>query len=78
MSEVNLDEEFLQALARRLGGRYVHIDEIDDGIAGAFVPRRQTGTTEKIQSAWPMWPLLLTLCLLLSAQWFVRRAVGLV
>jgi len=78
MSDVDLDEEFLQALAQRLDARYVHIDEIDDGIAGTFVPRRQTGTTEKIQSLWPRWPLLLTLCLLLSAQWFVRRAVGLV
>ncbi|MBN2128195.1 MAG: hypothetical protein JW741_01820 [Sedimentisphaerales bacterium] len=78
MSEVDLDEEFLEALAQRLGGRYVHIDEVDDGIGAAFVPRRQTGTTEKIQSVWPMWPLLLTLCLLLSVQWFVRRAVGLV
>jgi len=78
MSEVDLDEGFLRALAGQLGGRYVHIDEIDEGLAEVFVPRRQTGTTEKIQSVWPMWPLLLALCLLLSAQWFVRRAVGLV
>lgn len=78
MSEIGLDEEFLAALARRLGARYVHIDELDDTIATTFVPRRQTGTTEKIQSIWPRWPLLLILCLLLSAQWFARRAIGLV
>ena len=78
MSHVALDEGFLEALASRLGARYVHIDDLDDRAADAFVARRQVGSAQTVGSAWPRWPLLLTLCLLLSANWFLRRAIGLV
>lgn len=78
MSDVQLDEPFLRELARQVGGRYVHIDELDDRVAEAFVPRQQVGTTESIASIWPRWSLLLALCVLLSINWFLRRAIGLV
>jgi hypothetical protein len=78
MSEVDLDERFLTDLARRLGGRYIHIDDVDDKIAKTFTAVKQIGTTEKFRSVWPTWPLFMVLCLLLSVMWFVRRAIGLV
>jgi hypothetical protein len=78
MSRVDLDEPFLQALARRTGARYLHLDEIDRKTAGVFVPKHQVGVTETVSSLWPKWPVLILLCLLLSVGWFIRRAIGLV
>jgi predicted SpoU family rRNA methylase len=78
MTDVELDEAFLKALAERLGGRYVHIDDIEDNISHVFEARMRLASTTRIASAWPTWPLLLILCLLLSVGWFLRRAIGLV
>ncbi len=78
MSETDLDEPFLKALAQRLGAKYLHIDDVDNKIAGTFTAKQQIGTTQEITSAWPRWPLLLLLCLLLSIKWFLRRSIGLV
>ncbi len=78
MSCVDLDEPFLQALASRLSGRYLHIDEIDDRTANLFIPKHQIGVTETVSSIWPRWPVLVALCVLLSAGWFTRRGIGLV
>jgi hypothetical protein len=78
MSETNLDEEFLKALAQRLGATYRHIDQLDARAAKAFTAQRQVGSTLTIRSAWPTWPLLIALGLILSIKWFVRRWIGLV
>jgi hypothetical protein len=66
VSETDLDEPFLKAL------------DIGDQVAKTFAATRQIGTTEKVTSAWPRWPLLFALCLLLSIKWFLRRSIGLV
>ena len=78
MSDTDFDETFLRALAQRLGARYVHVNDLDGDAAKTFVARRQAGTVQQVRSLWPNWPLLLILCLLLSAQWFIRRSIGLV
>jgi hypothetical protein len=78
MSCVDLDEPFLRGLAQRIRGRYIHIDSLDGDAAKLFAPRRQVGVTQTVTSVWPRWPVLIALCLLLSAGWFVRRAIGLV
>jgi hypothetical protein len=78
MSCVDLDEPFLRALAQRVHGRYLHIDEVSTETAKLFVAKHQTGVQETISSVWPRWPFLGLLCLLLSAGWFIRRATGLV
>lgn len=78
MSDVHLDEPFLRELARSTGARYVHIDDLDEHAAEVFVPKQQIGTTETVASIWPRWSLLLALCALLSINWFLRRAIGLV
>jgi hypothetical protein len=78
MSETDLDEAFLKTLAQKIGARYLHIDDLDGRAAEVFTAKQQIGTTEKIASAWPRWPLLLALCLILSIKWFLRRSAGLV
>ena len=78
MSNVEMDEEFLQSLAKKLNGKYYHVDEIDENVSQMFEAQTQTGSTRRMTSIWPTWPLLLVLCALLSASWFLRRAVGLV
>ena len=78
MSYVELDEPFLQSLAKKLKGKYYHVDEIDENIAEIFDAETKIGTSRRMTSIWPSWPLLLILCALLSANWFLRRAIGLV
>jgi hypothetical protein len=78
MTETDLDEPFLKALAQQLGAKYLHIDSLDSQVAKTFTARQQTGTTQRITSAWPRWPLLLLLCVILSIKWFLRRSIGLV
>lgn len=78
MSLTELDEEFLQSLAKKLNGKYCHIDEINENITDLFETRTQVGSSRRMTSVWPSWPLLLILCALLSANWFLRRAIGLV
>lgn len=78
MSNVELDEEFLQSLAMKLHGKYFHADEIDENVTQMFEAQTQIGSSRRMTSIWPTWPLLLVLCGLLSASWFLRRAIGLV
>lgn len=78
MSCVDLNEPFLRALVDRVGGRYVHIDELDADAGESFEAKRRIGTSESIRSVWPRWSVLTAICLLLSTGWFVRRAIGLV
>ena len=78
MSCVDLDEPFLRALAERVGARYVHIDDLDEKAGGLFAPKHQIGVKETVTSIWPRWSAFVILCLLLSAGWFIRRAIGLV
>jgi hypothetical protein len=78
MADVELDESFLRALATRLNGKYVHLDELDRNIARMLEAPAQTGYSRQMTSIWPNWPLLLILCVLLGISWFLRRAVGLV
>ena len=78
MADVELDEGFLQTLAKRFDGKYLHVDEVDEDIARMFEAQTQTGHSRRMTSIWPNWPLLWALCVLLSVNWFLRRAVGLV
>ena len=78
MTNVELDEKFLQALAKKLGGKYFAAKDVDKNIAQMFEARTHSEGISRMASIWPTWPLLLVLCLLLSFGWFLRRAVGLV
>ncbi|UCG46467.1 MAG: hypothetical protein JSU94_13290 [Phycisphaerales bacterium] len=77
MAEARMDQEFLLALAKRLNGKYSHAEDIDRNFANMFEAQAKMGTSTRMASAWPTWPLLLALSLLLSIGWFLRRNIGL-
>jgi len=78
MTDVALDERFLRALAKKINGEYFHVKDIPKNVAGMFEARRRTGTSTRMQSIWPTWPLLAATCFLLTVSWFLRRRIGLV
>ncbi|MHC4702210.1 MAG: hypothetical protein ACYTFQ_16715 [Planctomycetota bacterium] len=74
MTDIDLDEEFLRALAKKINGNYLH----DESIVKMFETRAGTVGSRQMTSIWPNWLLLAILCALLSANWFARRSIGLV
>ena len=78
MTNIELDEKFLQALAKKVNGKYFHADDVDENVAQVFEARAGAGTTRRMTSIWPNWLLLAILCMLLSLGWFLRRSIGLV
>jgi len=78
MANVELDEEFLRALAKRLNARYLYAGDIDKNVTQMFKAQTRTYSSHRMASIWPNWLLLLVLCTLLGVNWFLRRAIGLV
>jgi len=78
MAEAELDEEFLAALAKKINGKYVHVEDLTKDSAEMFQAQVQIGSQIRMTSIWPTWLLLVPLCLLLSVSWYLRRAIGLV
>lgn len=78
MDELTLDKRFLKGLAEKIGAQYLPPDKLDGETVKLFPPTRKTVNISKVRSVWPRWTLLLGLCGLLSAMWFIRRARGLV
>ena len=78
MTNVELDEKFLRELAGKLNGKYFYADDVGDDIEQMFEARTRVGSSRRMTSIWPGWPLLLVLCIILGVNWFLRRAIGLV
>ncbi|MFC1781331.1 hypothetical protein ACFLZ8_03610 [Planctomycetota bacterium] len=78
MDDTQLNEEFMQALAARLKGTYVHEDDIEKDIAKMFDSQTRSGSTMRLTSVWPKWSLFFVICALLTIEWFLRRTKGLV
>jgi hypothetical protein len=78
MTNTELDEKFLQELAGKLNGKYFYADDVDDDINKMFEAQTKVGSSRRMTSIWPGWPLLFVLCMVLSVGWFVRRAIGMV
>jgi len=78
MTDIQLDEEFLQALAKKVKGKYIHIDDIEGNAAQMFEVRASTVSSRRMTCMWPSWFLLAILCTLLCVNWFLRRSIGLV
>ena len=78
MTNVELDEKFLRELAGKLDGKYFYADDVGDDIVKMFEAQTQVGSSRRMTSIWPSWPLLFVLCMILGVSWFVRRAIGLV
>ena len=75
---VELDEEFLRVLTKRLNARYLYAGDIDKNVTQMFEAQTRTYSSYRMTSIWPNWLLLLVLCTLLGVNWFLRRAIGLV
>ncbi len=78
MADVEFDENFLRTLAKRLNAAYLYADDMDENVTQTFKAQTRTYGSRRMSSIWPNWLLLLVLCTLLSVNWFLRRAVGLV
>jgi hypothetical protein len=78
MDNVLPDKIFLQSLAERLSARYCDIEDLPKGITGTFQAASLASAVSDVTSVWPRWLLLITLCLILSIAWFIRRQIGLV
>ena len=78
MANVEFDEKFLRSLAKRLNAAYLYSDDIDENVTQTFKAQTRTYSSRRMTSIWPNWLLLLVLCTLLSFNWFLRRAIGLV
>lgn len=78
MTNIELDEEFLRALAKKVNGKYFHIDDVDENVRLMFETQAVAGSSRRMTSIWPNWLLLAILCALLSLNWFLRRSIGLV
>jgi hypothetical protein len=78
MSDTKFNEPFLQDLTKQLNCTYLYSDDVTDETIKMFDAQTQTGHTRQIESMWPIWLLWTVLCSLLSIEWFIRRAKGLV
>ena len=78
MTNTDLDEQFLQALAGKVNGKYYHVDDVEDNVAQIFEARAGVVGSRRMTSIWPNWFLLVVLCIMLSLSWFLRRSIGLV
>jgi len=78
MSDTQVNEQFMQTLAERINGKYIHADEISTDITKIFDAQTHIGTTRSMTSIWPRWLLFMVLCIILSMEWFLRRKKGLV
>ena len=78
MTNIELDEKFLQALAERVDGKYFHADDVDENLTKLFEALAGAGSWRRMTSIWPNWFLLAILCILLTTGWFIRRSIGLV
>jgi hypothetical protein len=78
MDQVELDRPFLTSLAEKTSGKYYDADKIDQNVSKQFQATSQVGRISRIISVWPRWSLFLTLCILLSVNWFIKRRLGLI
>lgn len=77
MAHVELDADFLERLADRLGAEYVHVSDLGNSVANRFQGTSKVRRLQDVVGVWQRWPLLVGLCALLSVMWFIRRAAGL-
>jgi hypothetical protein len=78
MTNTELDEKFLRELAGKLNGKYFYANDVGNDVSRMFEAQTQVGSSRRMTSIWPSWPLLFVLCMVLSISWFIRRAISLV
>ncbi|MHC4638650.1 MAG: hypothetical protein ACYTBV_14295, partial [Planctomycetota bacterium] len=78
MTDVELDREFLRAVSKRIGAKYYDAETVDKDVVKMFEAKTHVTSLSRMISIWPKWSLLLVMCALVSVNWFIRRAKGLV
>ncbi|TFG50723.1 MAG: hypothetical protein E4H40_00710 [Candidatus Brocadiia bacterium] len=78
MTDIEIDRDFLRSLAKRVGAEYYDADSLDKELVKKFEAKTQVTNLSRMISIWPRWSLFLGLCAMVSINWFIRRAKGLV
>ncbi len=76
-ADVTADAAFLESLAQASGGRLFRLDELDE-LPQVFPAFAAMSSLPKERPLWDRWPMLVLLVALLSGEWWLRRAGGLV
>ena len=74
LSETTLNQPLLDSIAKMSGGR---VFEGEGALADLFLKGDETRTELRETSLWDIWPVLLLLAILLTAEWVIRRRGGL-
>ena len=78
MDDTRCDKEFLRKLCTHIGGEYVDAEEIGPETFDRFQAYSAGRQGRQLQRFWPRWWVFTLLCSMLLAQWFLRRAKGLI
>jgi hypothetical protein len=74
LSETTLNQPLLDSIAKMSGGR---VFKGEGALADLFLKGDETRTELRETSLWDVWPVLLLLAILLTAEWVIRRRGGL-
>ena len=74
LSETTLNQPLLDSIAKMSGGR---VFKGEGALADLFLRGDETRTELRETSLWDIWPVLLLLAFLLTAEWVIRRRGGL-
>lgn len=76
-ADVTADAVFLESLAQASGGRLFRLNELNE-LPKVFPAFAAVSSLPKERPLWDRWPMLILLIALLSGEWWLRRAGGLV
>ncbi len=76
-ADVTADAAFLESLAQASGGRLFRLDQLHE-LPQVFPAFAAVSSLPEERPLWDRWPMLVLLMSLLSAEWWLRRAGGLV
>ncbi|MFG0296543.1 MAG: hypothetical protein ACF8PG_11615 [Maioricimonas sp. JB045] len=76
LADLAADRELLQQIARETGGRLFLPDEVNQ-IPDLFRDVTQASSEYREEPLWNQWPAFILLCLILMAEWVLRKLNGL-
>ena len=78
MSRTNANIQFLKDLARQTNAKYIEPEDVTENTISTYKSSFELENKVVIDSIWHQWPLLISLCGILTLMWFIRRSSGLV
>lgn len=76
LADLAADRELLQQIARETGGRLFLPDEVNQ-IPDLFRDVTQSSSEYREEPLWNQWPAFILLCVILMAEWVLRKLNGL-